>query len=122
MKPTRPASTTDEAQLAQLERLEELRERLATDDLVVALKHPQVRRVLWRILEQTQVFQDVFTPDALELSHRAGRQSVGRYLWAAIDDVDPGATFEMRREARARAQRELLEAEAARTPTQGGDT
>jgi len=97
--------------------LEELRARLERDDLIVALKSPQCRRVLFRVLDQSGIFQDVFAPEALGVAYRLGRQSVGRFLWAAIDDVDDQAALQMRTEARARVRKEQEQVESARTLT-----
>ncbi len=102
-------------QVAAGERLQELRDRLIRNDLAVALKQTECRRVLWRVLEQSGVFLDVWTPEPLEHAHRCGGQSIGRFLWAAIDDVNDQAVLQMRAEARARMRQEMAEAEAMRT-------
>lgn len=109
-------NAADPQDVAATQRLEEMRARQARNDLVVALRYPEVRRVLWRVLEQANVFDDIWTPDALALAHRTGRQSVGRFLWAAIDDVDEAAVMAMRADARARIRQLLAEADSMRTP------
>jgi hypothetical protein len=95
--------------------LERRRARLEQDDKAVALKSPQCRRVLFRVLEQSGVFYDVWSPHALATAYRNGRQSVGRFLWAAIDDVDDQALSQLRSEARARAKQDAVILESART-------
>lgn len=107
-------SASSEAEVAAASRLQELRERLERNDLVVALKSPESRRVLFRVLDVCGVFADVTTDDPLELQRRVGRQSIGRYLWAAIDDIDDSAVWQMRLEARARARRDADMLESAR--------
>jgi hypothetical protein len=102
-------------QVAAGERLQELRDRLIRNDLAVALKQTECRRVLWRVLEQSGVFSDIETTDPLALAHRVGQQSVGRFLWAVIDDVNDQAVLQMRTDARARMRQEMAEAEAMRT-------
>lgn|GEM_PF-3306705 len=110
-------NAADPQDVAAGARMEELRQRLERNDLVVALKIAEVRRVLFRILDQSGVFSDVYIPDPMELACRTGRQSVGRYLWGAIDDVDENAVMQLRAEARTKMRQLLVEADSMRTPT-----
>ena len=61
-------NAADPQDVAAGARMEELRQRLERNDLVVALKIAEVRRVLFRILDQSGVFSDVYIPDPMELA------------------------------------------------------
>jgi hypothetical protein len=112
-----PLNTARPLDVAAGERLEELRARQEKNDLVVALQKVEVRRVLFRVLDWTGIFQDGYQRDPHDHAYVAGRKSIGHQLWAAIDDVDEQAVPAMRADARTRIRQQLTELESMRTPS-----
>ena len=110
-----PLNTAKPADVAAGDWLEQLRARQDRNDLSVALQKAEVRRVLFRVLDSTGIFQDGYQRDPHDHAYVAGRKSVGYQLWAAIDDVDEQAVPGMRADARARVRQLLTEADSMRT-------
>lgn len=101
-------------EVARGKRLEERRRERELGDLRAVLTTEEGRRVIWRLLEHCAVFQSIWHPSAL-IHHNAGRQDVGHFLMAEVQEADELAYFEMAREARANRLREEDENEAGRT-------
>lgn len=84
-------------------------------DLRAVLATPAGRRVLWRVLEHCRVFESVWSEGA-QIHANAGRQDVGHFVMAEIEQADDEAIFRLMVEARQRRTRESVENEAAQTP------
>lgn len=92
-----------------------MRDAQERNDLIVVLRSPECRRVLWRVLDECGVFSESWNGDPAKLNFDAGKRAVARFLMAEIDRVDDRAVLEMRQMARDRARREQLDVEAAAT-------
>src|SRR5688572_30263591 len=108
-------NAADQPQVEAAEKLRLLRIQQERNDLIVALRSPEVRRVLWRVIDECRVFSETWTGEAAQLSFDAGKRAVARFLMELLDSVDDKAVLEMRQMARDRARREQLEIEAAAT-------
>lgn len=84
-------------------------------DLQTVLKTPQGRRLLWQLLQATQVRQHGFVPgDGLATAFHCGQRSIGLFLLDEIEQAVPGAYQQMRSEYQAEvtsAQNQLKESE-----------
>lgn len=68
-------------------------------DLQAVLKTAAGRRVLWRILQSTQLDQHGFVPsDALSTSFHCGQRSIGLFLLGALEEASPSSYHQMRME------------------------
>lgn len=68
-------------------------------DMQTILKLPQGRRVLWQLLQATQVRQHGFVPaDGLATAFHCGQRSIGLFLLDEIEQAMPGAYQQMRTE------------------------
>ena len=64
----------------------------AMTDMVAALKSPEMRRIMLRILHKSNLLQSSFVKgDALATCHNEGLRAVGIYLKNEIDKADPDA-------------------------------
>ncbi len=68
-------------------------------DMNAVLKSPAGRAVLWRMLEHCGAFKSVWSPSAL-IHYNSGKQDVGHWLLAEINDADPDALFYLMKENR----------------------
>jgi hypothetical protein len=87
------AARTEKAEKAQLERQAEI------DDLLWLMSDKRGRRIVWRLLGESGVYQVTFTGDALTSAFREGRRSRGLDLLAAINQHCPERFSEMQKEA-----------------------
>jgi hypothetical protein len=69
------------------------------NDMRAVLNTPQGRRVMWRLLEHTQVFASIWHQSAL-IHKNAGRQDVGHFVMAEIEAANQESLFTMMKEAR----------------------
>lgn len=68
-------------------------------DLQSVLKTAAGRRVLWRILQSTQLHAHGFVPnDALSTAFHCGQRSIGLFLLGALDEASPSSYQQMRME------------------------
>lgn len=68
-------------------------------DLQTVLKTAAGRRVLWRILQSTQLDHHGFVPsDALSTAFHCGQRSIGLFLLAAMEEASPSSYHQMRLE------------------------
>src|ERR1035437_3091059 len=68
-------------------------------DLRQALSRPEVRRVFYRMLNLGGLMEADSDPNPTIMAHHTGRRSLALDLYNAIKKVDPGAFFQMQREA-----------------------
>lgn len=70
------------------------------------MSEPIGRALAWRLLEQTGADRALpFVPNAMNLAHDTGVQSMGYFLLAEVREACPEQELVMRREAATRAQR-----------------
>jgi len=93
------------AKEAALQALEDLREVLATE---------VGRRVVYRLLKSCSVFESIAAPLEL-IAYNAGRQDVGHYLMALIEQADDTAIFTMMQEATVAKRKDARERDAVHT-------
>lgn len=67
--------------------------------LAMVLSTIQGRRLMWRWLAMTGLFQNPFSTNAMSMSFNAGQMNVGQRLLAEINRVSPEAYILMMREA-----------------------
>ena len=68
-------------------------------DLQAVLKTAAGRRVLWRILQSTQLDHHGFVPaDALSTAFHCGQRSIGLFLMQAMEEAAPASYQQMRME------------------------
>ena len=68
-------------------------------DLACLLKLPQGRRVLWRILQASQIDQHGFVPgDGFATAFHCGQKSIGLFLQQQIAAISPLLLAQMRAE------------------------
>ena len=85
-------------------------------DLRHVLSTDQGRRVLWRLLEHCSVFRTIWDPSS-RIHHNAGRQDVGHFVMAELEEADEEAIYRMMREAKLRQRSEDAEFAASLTPS-----
>ena len=72
---------------------EATRRRLADEveqlDVMWLMGSKRGRRILWRLLEQSRVFQLSFDPDASRMAFNEGARSYGNRLWGLIHSACP---------------------------------
>lgn len=76
-----------------------LHEKRNAADLACLLKMPQGRRVLWRILQASQIEEHGFVPgDAYATAFHCGQKSIGLFLQSEIARLSPLVLAQMRAE------------------------
>ena len=83
-------------------------------DLKAVLTETTGRRVLWRLLEHCSAFESIWA-EGNRVHYNAGRQDIGHFLMAEIQEADPDALVRLMVEAGARKKRERAENIAAQT-------
>jgi hypothetical protein len=94
-------NAADREQLAAADERISLQRKQERDDLNAVLRSPEGRRVLYRVLEDCHLLENIFSADALLMAFRAGEQNVGNKWCARIEQTRPGALFELMRLAAA---------------------
>lgn len=82
-------------------RKEEFRKRRAErdrSDLKKVLEMPEGRRFLWKLMSGSRVFSSIFTNNALEMSFREGRRTIGLEILQQITNASPDALTRMQKE------------------------
>lgn len=69
-------------------------------DMEQALANPAVRRVLYRMMMMGGLLDSDSDSNPVIMAHHTGRRSLALDLYNAVDSVDSGAFFQMRREAK----------------------
>jgi hypothetical protein len=65
-------------------------------DIREACKNAATRKLLWRVLEHCQCFQDAFMNDGSDaLNYRIGIKSVGLFLMGEINQADPSILIKL---------------------------
>lgn len=59
------------------------------NDLAWVLNSPEGRRFIWKMLEHCSVFASVCSPSGSMTYYHSGKQDVGHWLMAQINEVDP---------------------------------
>jgi hypothetical protein len=57
------------------------------------------RRIVWRILERSGLYQSPFSLNTTDMAHRVGMQNEGRAMLALIEAYAPEQVAAMKREA-----------------------
>jgi erythromycin esterase-like protein len=89
----------------------ELRERQMAEDLRWLVEHPQGRRIVWALLDETRVLQSPFHTSGSVMAFKAGEQNVGLRLFARLMEHAPDAYVLMLKEAAERAAKDQKGAE-----------
>ena len=63
----------------------------AVTDMLTALKSPEMRRVLLRLLVHSNIMQASYRENALATAYNEGLRAVGLWLKKEIDKADPEA-------------------------------
>lgn len=108
-------NAADREQVQRASRKTHDRRALEIADLREVLSTRAGSRTLWRLLEHCKTFESIWDP-SVRIHVNAGRQDVGHWLMAEIEQADDAALFRLMQDARARAKREANENEAAQTP------
>jgi hypothetical protein len=88
----------DDVEIAKVKKEAEERKRLLKGrfDMQQSLRHVEVRRTLWRILEFSAPYQPSFDPvNPANTAHREGQRSVGLEIIKMIMDADSQAYLQM---------------------------
>ena len=75
-------------------------EIVESDDIRWLMSNRRGRRVVWRLLERSGLYQSPFSLNAIEMAHRVGMQNEGRALLAVIETHAPEQVEAMKREAK----------------------
>lgn len=67
-------------------------------DMLQALKHVPTRRVLMRLLDLCDPFQESFSTEPIMMARMEGIRHIGRNLVRMIGEADPSAYYQMHRE------------------------
>jgi histone H3/H4 len=68
------------------------------EDMRQALRVPNCRRILQRVVAECHPFSSSFSRDPLVMAAKEGERSIGLFLIDLIERADPGATLRMQRE------------------------
>jgi hypothetical protein len=123
MDETRPLvkSATSEKQIRRAKRLQREAEDQWRSDLRVIVSTPVGRRVIWRLMIEGFIRDDVFASDPLLMANRAGRRGLMLWLEKELYLADHTAVATMRREADTDTQRRDVETAALATPAAADD-
>src|SRR5690348_3711287 len=97
-------NAADPKQIAEASRKEKDRRKRELAELRRLLDLPDGRRFLWRLLEHCDVFASVYDDVPVRMAHHSGKQDVGHFLLAEINDAQPTALLQMMREAKERTR------------------
>ena len=92
-------NAADKAQVETAARTERTEAEQAKADLRFVLASPQGRRVLWRMLGRTHLFESGWSPDPAAVHFAAGERNVGLWLMHEINHADPTAFIGMMQDA-----------------------
>jgi hypothetical protein len=90
-------NAADPEQVREAGKKERFVKRNELDDIRIVLSTPNGRRCLWKILEESHVFESVWHPSAL-IHYRSGAQDVGLILRNKIIEANLEAYLTMERE------------------------
>ena len=110
-------NAADADQVKRAGRKERRTEEMRLAAYQTVLRTPEGRLVFWDLLTRAGIFQSVFHPSESVVTYNAGRQDFGHELMARLLQADEDSYQLMEREARQRAKREMIENEAAHTPS-----
>lgn len=85
---------------AEKARKAQLAAQTEADDLRWLMSDKRGRRIAWRLLGESGVYQTSFNSEPLHMAFKEGRRSRGLDLIAAIDQHCPERFSEMQKEAR----------------------
>lgn len=84
-------------------------------DIADMMKRRSGRRLMWRLLQDAQVFHSTFSVDPLVMAFNEGKRAQGLMLLADIQAVDPDGYILMAKEARARQEAKEKEDDGTRS-------
>lgn len=90
-------NAANEGQVNQAESKVKFERNQQLDDIRTVISTVQGRRFLWRLLGFCKTFETVWENSA-RIHYNAGKQDVGHYLLAEINDAGQEAFFTMMRE------------------------
>ncbi|HXS30594.1 MAG TPA: hypothetical protein VN755_07150 [Steroidobacteraceae bacterium] len=90
-------------QVKRAGRLEKERREKELADVRVVCDTEEGRRFIFRLMGHCKVFESVY---GVDLAYQAGKQDVGHYLMAEVNDANDELLFRMMREAKTAKQRE----------------
>lgn len=90
----------DEGQVRAATEREAKRASLEVADLIAVMKLPEGRRFINRVIEFTGPLKEAFCPNGSLTNYTLGQQSVGRKLYADLDEACPDLFLKMRQEAK----------------------
>lgn len=115
---TTAPNAADRSQVGVARRQQERLALQQANDLREVLSSQAGRRFVFRLLEHCSVFSSINTGSS-QIYANAGRQDVGHFIMAIVEQVDGEALFAMMREAKQARDANTREAEAIRTPSVG---
>lgn len=91
-------NASDPLQVAEARKHDALRKQNEDNDLIDLMNTEVGRRVIWRFLNYTNVYESIFTTSS-EIYYRAGKQDVGHRVMKEVARVTPAAYLLMQQEA-----------------------
>lgn len=104
---------SDPGQVTRSQQSEKYIRESQKKDLEKVVDTPEGRRVLWGILEHCSTFQSIWHPSAL-IHYNAGKQDVGHFLLAQLNDLNPALMPRMMAEFYEQRKRNTMPAPAGR--------
>lgn len=107
-------NAADPKQVKDAKKRETLQRDNELADLRAVLNTLEGRRVLWRILEHTKTFGSIYDESPNRIAFNSGRQDVGHFVMAEINDADASKILTMMQESQARERQRntVIDAEA----------
>lgn len=75
-------------------------------DLLGLLDDVRFRRFVWRLLEETRMFETIWEPNGSAFNFQAGRQDIGHWLWVILEQARPEAMLSIIQERQRRKESE----------------
>lgn len=110
-------NAADPKQVRQAARRQQKDRDLEIDDIRTVMNTVQGRRFLWRLMGHCKTFESVFSTDAGALAYNSGRQDVGHFLIAEVNDAVPAGFLLMMQESQAREKERNDLVDATHTPS-----
>lgn len=92
-------NAADEKQVKEAKSREHVGRKLELSDLQKVLQTAEGRRVIWRLISHCQVFGSIYHGSSL-IHYNSGKQDVGHFLLAEVDEADQNALFKMMQESK----------------------
>jgi len=98
------ANAGSRSEVERAQRREKQRRKQELADLRAVMESAEGRRLIWRFLGMSRVFESAFNTNAMAQSHSIGWQDGGRWWLKEIDEACPEKYLVMANEARRAAK------------------